>query len=234
MADRTTYIADSQRTFTLPDGAHHFESLANLLCVEQEDHRKGTRLAQAISQLDFDFYGELLPKIARWASDHTQAKSVKPLRAGKTASVVYTAAQVRYILANAFFLNVTPGYGNINLAHLYNSWDTHLSIARIRCLIEYFRLSEERDEQREISIERYSYGKELPNWTGQNVPIRSSRVRVFTDRMEDAHEARAFVDFANKHIHIHRIIPSATQEEVLCEELVSMIVHANDHHFCFS
>ena len=218
----TTYIADQQRVFTIPKEKenNNFQSLVKLFPVKNEEHRHFPRLEQTILQLDFDFYNDLLPTIAQWASDHTQSKSIEPLQAGTTATIVYTAAQARYILANAFFLNVIPGYGNIELNHLYNSLYDTLSIARIRCLIEYFRLSsQQQDDDRQISIERYSYYHELPDWSKQDIPIQSSRVNIFTDRMEDDNEAQGFVDFANKHIHIHRIIPSATQEEVLCKKI---------------
>ncbi|CAF1248282.1 unnamed protein product [Adineta ricciae] len=216
MSTSTTFIADPERTFTICEGKNSFHSLVNLLSSQEKDHRKFLRLEQTICQLDFDFYNDLLPKIAQWASDHTQAKSIELLQAGATRTVVYTAAQARYILANAFFLNVLPGYGTISLNHLYNSFDEDLSVARIRCLIEYFRLSsEEKDLDREISIERYFYQDELPDWSKKSIPIRSSKVCVNTNRMEDSINAEGFVDFANKHIHIHQIIPSATQEEVL-------------------
>ena len=65
-----------------------------------------------IDQLKFDFYRDLLPKIAQWASDHEHlSHPITPLHAGTTARVTYTAAQARYILANAFFLNTTKGCG---------------------------------------------------------------------------------------------------------------------------
>jgi len=219
MSSSTTYIADQQRIFTIPKENNNIQSLVNLFSIKNKDHRNFPRLEQTIRQLDFDFYNDLLPTIAQWASDHTQSKSIEPLQAGTTATIVYTAAQARYILANAFFLNTIPGYGNIELNHLYNSLYETLSVERIRCLIEYFRLSSQQDDNRQISIERYSYRNELPDWNKQNIPIQSSKMNIFTDRMEDANEAQGFVDFANKHIHIHRIIPSATQEEVLCKEI---------------
>jgi hypothetical protein len=219
MSSNTTYIADQQRIFTIPKENNNIQSLVNLFSIKNKDHRNFPRLEQTILQLDFDFYNDLLPTIAQWASDHTQSKSIEPLQAGTTATIVYTAAQARYILANAFFLNTIPGYGNIELNHLYNSLYETLSTERIRCLIEYFRLSSQQDDNRQISIERYSYHNELPDWSKQNIPIQSSKMNIFTDRMEDANEAQGFVDFANKHIHIHRIIPSATQEEVLCKEI---------------
>jgi hypothetical protein len=223
MSTSTTYIADQQRIFTIPNENNNFQSLVNLFSIEKGEHRNFPRLYQTICQLDFDFYNDLLPQIAKWASDHSQSKSIEPLQEGTTATIVYTAAQARYILANAFFLNTTSGYGTIDLNHLYNSLYDKLSIERIRCLIEYFRLSLQEDENRQISIERYSYKDELPDWNKQDIPIQSSKINIFTGRMEDANEAQGFVDFANKHIHIHRIIPSATQEEILCKIFVYLI-----------
>ncbi|CAF3876381.1 unnamed protein product [Rotaria sp. Silwood1] len=215
MSTSTTYIADPQHVFNIPKENNNFQSLVNLFPIKKEEHRSLPCLDRAIRRLDFDFYNDLLPTIAKWASDHTQEKSIEPLQAGTTASIVYTAAQARYIFANAFFLNTIPGYGNIELNDLYNSLDNELAIERIRCLIEYFRLSSQQNEDRQISIERYSYGNELPDWSKQNILLESSKINIITDRMEDANEAQGFVDFANKHLHIHRIIPSATQEEVL-------------------
>ncbi|CAF0991400.1 unnamed protein product [Rotaria sordida] len=216
MSTSTTYIADQQLVFNIPKENNNFQSLVKLFPIKkEEEHQDFSCLDQAIRRLDFDFYNDLLPTIAKWASDHTQAKLIEPLQAGTTASVVYTAAQARYILANAFFLNTIPGYGNIDLNCLYNSLSDNLAIERIRCLIEYFRLSSQQNEDRQISIERYSYCNELPNWNKQNILLESSKINIITNRMEDANEAQGFVDFANKHIHIHRIIPSATQEEIL-------------------
>jgi poly(ADP-ribose) glycohydrolase len=217
MTNSTTYIADQQRIFTISNENNNFQSLVNLFSIKKEEYGNFSCLNQTICQLDFDFYNDLLPHIVKWASDHSQSKSIEPLQAGTTATIVYTAAQARYILANAFFLNTRSGYGTIDLCHLYNSSYDKLSIERVRCLIEYFRLSSQQDENREISIERYSYKNELPDWNKQDIPIQSSKINIFTSRMEDANEAQGFVDFANKHIHIHSIIPSATQEEILCK-----------------
>ncbi|CAF3112854.1 unnamed protein product [Rotaria sp. Silwood2] len=216
-----TYIADQQRKFTIPQENVTFQTLTGLLSIEEEKYRRCPNLDMVIGQLDFDFYYELLPTIARWASDHTHLSNpIMPLHAGTTARVTYAAAQVRYILANAFFLNTTKGYGSIDLTILYNSLFDNMAMERIRCLIEYFRRSSQEngnDDYREISIERYSYAGEQPDWEKQMIAIKASKVNVFTKRMEDAKEAQGFVDFANRQIHIHLIFPSATQEEILCE-----------------
>ncbi|CAF3303609.1 unnamed protein product [Rotaria socialis] len=227
----TTYIADQQRKFIIPQENVTFQTLIGLMSINEEKNRRCSNLDMVIHQLDFDFYYELLPTIAQWASDHTRlSNSIKPLHAGATARVTYTAAQARYILANAFFLNTTKGYGNIDLTILYNSLFDNLAMERIRCLIEYFRCSSHQngsDDQREISIERYLYADEQPDWEKQTIAINASKVNVFVGRMEDATEAQGFVDFANKQIHIHMIFPSATQEEILfscCPEALLAIL----------
>jgi hypothetical protein len=217
----TTYIADQQRKFIIPQENVSFQTLIGLMSIDEEKNRRCSNLALVIRQLDFNFYYELLPTITRWASDHTHLSNpIKPLHAGATARVNYTAAQARYILANAFFLNTTKGYGTIDLTILYNSLFDNMAMERIRCLIEYFRCSAQQngsDDHREISIERYLYAGKQPNWENQTIAIKASKVNVFANRMEDATEAHGFVDFANKQIHIHMIFPSATQEEILCE-----------------
>ncbi|CAF1079240.1 unnamed protein product [Rotaria sordida] len=214
----TTYIA-KQRTFIIPENNVTFQTLTDLFFIDKK-YRSCSNLDIVIRQLNFDFYHDLLPIIAQWASDHTQSNPIKPLQANITARVTYTSAQARYILANAFFLNTTKGYGSIDLIDLYHVPFDRVAIERIRCLIEYFRLSSQQQQQhnndhREISIERYSYAEELPDWKKQLVPIQESKINVFAERMEASEEAHGFVDFANKHIHIHSISPSATQEEIL-------------------
>jgi hypothetical protein len=216
-----TYIADQQRKFIIPQENVTFQTLIGLMSIDEEKNRGCSNLGMVIHQLDFDFYYELLPIIARWASDHTHLSNpIKPLHAGATARVTYTAAQARYILANAFFLNTTEGCGTIDLTILYNSLFDNMAMEHIRCLIEYFRCSSQQngsDDHREISIERYLYAGKQPDWEKQMIAIKASKVNVFIERMEDAIEAQGFVDFANKKIHIHIIFPSATQEEILCE-----------------
>ncbi|CAF2780567.1 unnamed protein product [Rotaria sp. Silwood2] len=221
----TTYIT-KQRTFIFPRDNVTFQTLTDLFFIHKK-YRSCPNLDIVIRQLNFDFYHDLLPIIAQWASDHTQSNPVKPLQANITARVTYTSAQARYLLANAFFLNTTKGYGSIDLIDLYHVPFDRVAIERIRCLIEYFRLSsqqQDKNDDREISIERYSYAEELPDWKKQLDAIQESKVSVFAERMEASEEAQGFVDFANKQIHIHSITSSATQEEILCKILLSEIL----------
>ena len=214
----TTYITN-QRTFTIPKDNVTFQTLTNLFFTHKK-YRPCPNLDIVIRQLNFDFYHDLLPIIAQWASDHTQSNPIKPLQANITARATYTSAQARYLLANAFFLNTTEGYGSIDLIDLYHVPFDRVAIERLRCLIEYFRLSSQQQDNtdhREISIERYSYAGELPDWKKESVAIQVSKTNVFAERMETAEGAHGFVDFANEKIHIHSIMPSATQEEILCK-----------------
>ncbi|UJR12124.1 hypothetical protein I4U23_016301 [Adineta vaga] len=212
-----TFIAQ-EHTFIIPKDNVTFQTLTDLFFIHKK-YRPCPNLELVIRQLNFDFYRDLLPIIAQWASDHTQSNPITPLQGGVNARITYTSTQARYILANAFFLNTTEEYGSIDFTDLYHIPFDRVAIQRIRCLIEYFRLSSQQhhdsNDYREISIERYSYNEGSPDWKKQLVPIQESKINVFTDRMEASEEANAFVDFANKQIHIHSIMPSATQEEIL-------------------
>ena len=65
-----------------------------------------------------------------------------------------------------------------------------------------------------------------PDWS--TCKSRVGTVFVHGDRMEDVHPCSALVDFANRDLMIHEVIPSATQEEILfsCrpELFVSMLL----------
>jgi len=57
---------------------------------------------------------------------------------------------------------------------------------------------------------------ESPDWKNETRTLENVAKTLYltTDRMEDS-KAKVFTDFANKHIHIGRLIPSHTQEEIL-------------------
>ena len=67
------------------------------------------------------------------------------------------------------------------------------------------------DPNRLISFERFIHPPStFPKWGEMKEIIKTDKVVIHTEGMEVC-EADAFVDFANQDIHIHRIIPSATQ-----------------------
>lgn len=54
-----------------------------------------------------------------------------------------------------------------------------------------------------------------PCWLECNQQLSMDTLHIHSNTMEDISEATGFVDFANEDIHIHRMAPSCTQEEVL-------------------
>ncbi|KAJ3135021.1 hypothetical protein HK101_004288 [Irineochytrium annulatum] len=193
----------------------------------------------------FNFHHDLLPHILAWAQHPTSCSlpilKSQP-NANAVQSLKFTAADARHVLANAFLLNhISPStlghdVGNIDLLRLFcTTTGDEIAIARVVFLIAYFDQARDLDVDRVISIERHSFGSTSTSsfldaatynptsapafhppadWSTSTTPIVAGNVRILEDRME-ASPLRTFVDFANKRIHIHSIIPSATQEEVL-------------------
>ena len=110
-------------------------------------------------------------------------------------------------------------YGSLDLGLLYNVQSySGVDVERILCFLDYFHQQQtETDvDERLITIERYLLeNTQVPDWCSSKDQIRADQIRIMTDRMEASVDAQGFVDFANKHIQIQRMIPSCTQEEVL-------------------
>jgi len=175
-----------------------------------------------------------LPSIQEWALDEQYlGKEIEVLPAQTMHTVTLPAAQVRHILANSFFGYVGKGekainhrFGILNFWKLYTI-DDKVSIARILCLLCYFyTVKIDFDPNHIISFQRISLyspppqssgytGTIPPDWQNIPTPINTDLIHMHNGRMEDATEATAFVDFANRDLHIHQVIASATQEEVL-------------------
>lgn len=104
-----TTLTNTQRTFnfTCSEQTANFDLLKSFFPSE---HRL-INLRTAIGKYErnhenLNFYRDILPSICQWASDHEHSsKLIMPLVAGTQAKLEYTAKQIRYILANAFFLN---------------------------------------------------------------------------------------------------------------------------------
>ncbi|KAI8839947.1 Poly glycohydrolase [Chytridium lagenaria] len=104
--------------------------------------------------------------------------------------------------------------GTLSFLNIYSNID--IGIERTMCFIGYFHiqaLEKGIHDHRQVTIERCVYLNDHP-WNLSDVPIHRSTINILRGRMEDS-MAPGFVDFANKRIHIHSIISSCTQEEVL-------------------
>ena len=73
-------------------------------------------------------------------------------------------------------------------------------------------ISEEKKDEM-VKFHRRSLTSEIVE-NKMNMPFTENRITFFPHRMEDS-RANVFVDFANRQIHIGRVIPSHTQEEIL-------------------
>lgn len=218
-----------------------FESLRRVLLKRVGGGHRLAPLQRAIQGFDlfmrssssssprFDFFSDLLPHIHSWALDYPSPAplEIPLLRAGTPSHTSFSRGTIRTLLSNAFFLNVlpfhdeptcdTPQFGDINFMRLYTS-PRELGMERLLCLLAYFasalRLQpHELDE--EVCFERHILPQsDIPNWSALKMRINVSHICIHTERMENSN-ANCFMDFANKALHIHKIIPSATQEEVL-------------------
>ncbi|KAF0727222.1 hypothetical protein Ae201684P_019190 [Aphanomyces euteiches] len=231
-----------QRTPSYPIGS--FDDFAAYLDPKHKPEANGRRnfpaLERAIQEFNthfgYDFFTTLLPAIIEWAINVPESYPAESgLKFGAESEVSssgefivwtcqYTSEVARFILANIFLLN-TPttveSAGSVDMFRVLqsNTMSIHGDVgsARVLSLLAYFhmQLRELDNPGRMITIERRE-------WTGEIDPKddwRTSKaslvpVELSVSSMESS-SAKRFVNFANQNLHIHRIIPSATQEEVL-------------------
>lgn len=186
----------------------------------------------------FEFHNDLLPKILDWAVEVEPdfVQNLPLLEQGHDITVQLSWKQVRHILANAFLLNVNDigtERRSIDFATIY--WDSNSGCQRTVCNLAYFYRIEAAVAQapdRSIGFYRRTLeDTEAPHNDLSKLPVdeaalqyrvETSKVKVHTDRMEASPADFVFVDFANQNLHIHQVIPSLTQEEVLfscCPEM---------------
>lgn len=205
-----------------------------------------TRLRHAVRRCPH-FERDVLPSLLsmarqeKWFQEEEQ-KKISVLEKGASREVKLACGQVGWLLANSFFCNVGSfeRCGSLDWTQLYV---TELDVAeeRLLCLFDYFAQLPQAikmDPEREIIFLRGHYEDvvENPEWPSSELVVETSHMRIHTDSMEKYAEIKkkegrekdcAFVDFANRRIHIHRIIPSLTQEEVIfscCSEMMILLL----------
>ncbi|KAJ3025454.1 UNVERIFIED_CONTAM: hypothetical protein HDU68_007114 [Siphonaria sp. JEL0065] len=162
-------------------------------------------LAKAVA-LDPFFFETRLPCIVDWAATVPASLARRP---DGCAVVGDDVAQAHIENSN---LEVSQ-----DMAALYSSTN-QVAVERIRCLLSYFAsyVDSASSSTRKITLERRRFDKpHTESWQSvSTLPLTPPRVSLLASSMESSFATR-FVDFANKLIHIHKIIASATQEEVL-------------------
>jgi poly(ADP-ribose) glycohydrolase len=186
-----------------------------------------TELARA-NDPAYDFYRDTLPKVRAWALDRHPQAPLRLLRRGEPGSLSISPRHARHLLACAFFLGTLEANsaGSLSLTSLYVSQQP-AAIERIVCLLAYFHVADDAPEAPAITYARHRLDRATaPRWAALELPLGAARVSLHTGRMEDV-PAEVFFDFANRDLHIHAVIPSLTQEEVLfsmCPELFPAIL----------
>ncbi|KXS15314.1 hypothetical protein M427DRAFT_155480 [Gonapodya prolifera JEL478] len=212
-------------TYPLPKTNEEFSALW-LAAKELEkmvNSPRGSTLARtwAAKQQDgepkrFSFFKDLLAFIWDAALDERIPESLEDAGLSIRSLV--------HLLSNALLLNVTVfrsgRFANIDLYHLLAVDHDEVGKERTLCLLAYlfyvYAANPSDLDTRVITFERVSYPEtSLDDSFAPPAPLPSpSSISISAASMESLH-ADAFFDFANKRVHIHRIIASCTQEEVL-------------------
>eukprot|EP00386_Alphamonas_edax_P002143 GDKI01006436.1.p1 GENE.GDKI01006436.1~~GDKI01006436.1.p1 ORF type:complete len:480 (-),score=117.30 GDKI01006436.1:329-1768(-) len=187
----------------------------------------------------YSFYEKLYPRIVELACVERRTNSIPMLYGGRAGKATLTRGDCARILANSFFGNLNhmedENFGILDWWGLMvtGSW-CRVSLHRLVCLLAYLDAAaqwSESEMDEEVKIERIKTkatadegifmigdGCEEELVWGEcdmlAVDATHTQIRVHSGRMEDS-GSDAFVDFANKRVHIGQVIGSATQEEVL-------------------
>lgn len=180
------------------------------------------------------FFSKTLPAMVQLALRLPELVTapIPLLTAKATHSITLSQLQIGSLLANAFFCTFPrrnakgqdteyANYPDINFNRLL-SYDMPNSIAKLKCLINYFRRIAVNPPVGCVTFTRqFIYGKNLPQWTASSQPLP----RFHIDSKGLIEETQGFlqVDFANKFLGGGVLGLGCVQEEirfVLCPELI--------------
>ena len=160
---------------------------------------------------------QFLSAIQEWCITPLRDSTPTLLKQNQETSMYMSNHEIRHLLANAFLLNIqpeqqkenpNPKIGNLTLLHILLS---PRGVERVCCFIQYFLQC--RDEKE--TLVGFHRTHTIPSDSLGNLFQPVSKVSFLPYRMEDSKNVDAFVDFANKQIHIGLVTISHTQEEIL-------------------
>lgn len=200
---------------------------------------KGLLLAIKEYDLTFgknrNFYLNLLPFLFNVARSFPPDDCIYALSRDGPTSQTLKKSSILWILIHCLFLNVKEevhlGGGNLSMESIICSLN-QVGVERLLCLLSYFYVVSLQPDLINGSLEfvRYSI-RDNKNaiWNQRNSICLSSLSRYvhLQNGAMELYKDHIFVDFANEDIHIHKVIPSATQEEILfssCPELFPAIL----------
>jgi hypothetical protein len=225
----------------LLSSVHSFSQIGSKLILGCDPGAVSATFEQALAvpcvadQLHF-LGGEevLLVALKRWALaalKDDKLSQIRPSVVGESGTEIreYSASQCRGILANALLNNVVDtmapykeNKGGLSLWRMMRK--DHISTHKLASLLLYFgtgvQLEGSTDDDRVVRFEhiRCEPTDQLAKRLGacdMTLVESSHDFQLQSGGMEEAEDATAFVNFANKNFGYGKFIPSCTQEEIL-------------------
>lgn len=183
------------------------------------------------------FFKNVLPRMADLTLrlPYLCTRAIPLLRKGETHSISFTQLQIASLLANAFFCTYPmrnsrsrnaeySSFPSINFNMLYSAkakpYPTN-TIAKLKCLINYFKRVTEKDPIGTVTFKRQCLRK-FPEWDSSERKL--PRLHITSEgTIEDQGVGMLQMDFANKYIGGGVLNRGCVQEEirfVICPELL--------------
>eukprot|EP01126_Amoeba_proteus_P040498 TRINITY_DN4320_c0_g1_i2.p1 TRINITY_DN4320_c0_g1~~TRINITY_DN4320_c0_g1_i2.p1 ORF type:complete len:246 (-),score=39.72 TRINITY_DN4320_c0_g1_i2:268-1005(-) len=203
------FVKDEARTQKLL-GQNHlgcFDELSHVLREFEQNERtivKYSALEMAIktfeeyvrhyTQSDWSFYVHLLPTIIGWALEtEFYHHPVNLLEQGEETTNELTSEYVRWLLSNAFFLNLHSlrmtfltqkrTIGALDFSIIFKDHNA-LAVGRILCQLSYFyQEAQNQSLSRVIKFDRYVV-MDPPDWSNDQTLVHSTVINVQSNGME--------------------------------------------------
>jgi poly(ADP-ribose) glycohydrolase len=181
------------------------------------------------------FFDALLPflfNVAKCLPPDDYICSIEPQT---SSSQTLRRSTILWILIHTFFMNIKEnvglGAGNLSMESIICSLN-QVGVERLLCLMSYFYVIYINPHLLSGSVEytRFTITNDSNiKWQQRNTTKLSDlhHFIILQNGTMELYNDNIFVDFANEDIHIHKVIPSATQEEILfslCPELFPAIL----------
>lgn len=181
------------------------------------------------------FYERLLPFLFNVAKCYPPDDNIFALEQNAPSSQSLRKSTILWILIHTLFMNIKEdiqlGGGNLSMESIICSLN-QVGVERLLCLISYFHVVSINTNllNSDVEFSRFTISDEDHKTWKQRNSTKLSNLNHYVSLQMGAMELyndHVFVDFANEDIHIHKVITSATQEEILfslCPELFVSIL----------
>lgn len=182
-----------------------------------------------------NFFEKLLPFLFNVAKCLPPDDFIFSMGAQTSSTQTLRKSTILWILIHTFFMNIKEdvglGAGNLSMEFLICSLN-QVGVERLLCLMSYFYVIYNNPHSLSGCVEYTRFtitDNSHIKWQQRNT-TKLSNLYHFINLQNGGMELyndHVFVDFANEDLHIHKVITSATQEEILfslCPELYPAIL----------